>query len=346
MSSCRLFPNYEVMREIPFAASAPLHAYHKLVVEEFVATLPLHKAVHNAWNAERTKGRTDTSYEKGVKPHQARLERATARFKTGLDALWAKIPEDEQERYEAAQHSVWARADNGVDPKEHASPSGRYRLVVTTYPTRPGCWTYSRGKVYVGDTLIADVTRNYHGFEFAWVEGHPRGDFLLCGADYQGQTVIELPSGKRHDYLPPEAKQGAGFCWVGAEPSPDFKYLAVEGCLWACPYETRLYNFSDPMALPYKDVTPEDGIYDDFCWNPDGTYTRVKKWTTRKSDGKPEDDLTEEERDALVAAERAGIPRDELWENREAIITERCIVGAHAANEPTKVVVAQENPDA
>jgi hypothetical protein len=140
------------------------------------------------------------------------------------------------------------------DRTEHCSPSGRYKLVVESVPTKPGCWNYSRGRVYraqacecVGEP-IATVDRNYAAFPFLFVEDHPRGDFLVCGADYQGQTVIELATGKRVDHLPPEAEKGVAFCWVRARYDVIPRMLVVEGCFWACPYEFRFYDFADPMA--------------------------------------------------------------------------------------------------
>jgi hypothetical protein len=155
--------------------------------------------------------------------------------------------------------------------KEHQSPSGKYRLVVTPYKTGPNSWNYTLGQVYEGDRLIAEVQRNYSAFPFAWVENHPNGHpFLVCGEDYQGQTVIELDTGRRVDYLPQGAKRGVGFCWVEIHPSPKGDMLAVEGCYWACPYEVVIHDFSDPLDPPWPELSRDD------CksfggWNEDGT---------------------------------------------------------------------------
>jgi len=141
--------------------------------------------------------------------------------------------------------------DKNRDPearKEETSPSGRYRLVIDSYGTKKGCWNYSRGRVYEGDKLIEDVMRNYSQFPFAWMEDHPNGhSYLICGADYQGQTFIELDTGKRKDFLPEAAAEGHGFCWVSHEVLDDGVTLLVEGCIWAGPYEYRLYDVSNPM---------------------------------------------------------------------------------------------------
>jgi hypothetical protein len=83
-----------------------------------------------------------------------------------------------------------------TSPRDRLSPSGKYRLVVTSYTTGTlGVIT----RVADGEE-IARVDRNYHSFEHTWIEDHPSGhDYLVCGEDYQGQTVIELDTGARGD---------------------------------------------------------------------------------------------------------------------------------------------------
>lgn len=161
--------------------------------------------------------------------------------------------------------------------REHTSPSGRYRLVTDSYTTGKGTWNYTRGRVYKegSEEPFQDVARNYGSFGFLWMEDHINGhDYLVCGEDYQGQTFIELDTGARRDHLPEEAKEGHAFCWVDYELLPDGKTLRVDGCYWACPYEFRFYDVSNPMGgwplLEFKDgtrgldadgkVTWEDGL--------------------------------------------------------------------------------------
>ena len=135
---------------------------------------------------------------------------------------------------------------------EALSPSGKYRLVVTEFE-QTGDFTYSRGVVYrrEGDgwvELPQDIKRNYSAFPYSWIEGHANGhDYLVGGIDYQGQTVLELDTGRRRDLIPREATLGWAFCWAGHEYHPASQLLIVDGCYWACPYERRLYDFSNPM---------------------------------------------------------------------------------------------------
>jgi len=151
--------------------------------------------------------------------------------------------------------------------REYVSDSGQYKLVVTPYQTKKGCWNYSQGLVFrVGaDLPIMEVRRNYGHFPFSFIEDHPNGHpYLVCGENYQGQTVIELDTGTRRDSLPEEASQGFGFCWADYQFDPASRLLIVDGCFWACPYEYRFYDFSDPMQ-----GWPElkfDGAYSEDKW--------------------------------------------------------------------------------
>jgi hypothetical protein len=140
------------------------------------------------------------------------------------------------------------------------SPSGTYKLAISMFSTGGESWNYSQGIVYrndVGrgaaanetdDRPIATIQRNYGAFPYLFVEGHPKGDFLVCGQDYQGQTVIELGSGTRRDAMSEGSEQGTGFCWAAYAFDAPSKILVVDGCLWACPYEYRFFDFSDPMS--------------------------------------------------------------------------------------------------
>lgn len=184
----------------------------------------------------------------------------------------------------------------------HLSPSGKYKLVTSRYSTKKGCWAYSRGTVTKDGKIVADVKRNYSRFPFAWAENHPNGhDYLICGEDYQGQTIIELDTGKRLDHLPEDAKKGWGFCWAVIHPSPDKLTLAVEGCYWACPYEVVFIDFSEPMQAPKPlEHQPKDCNDSEFFgWNEDGTAEIGYLRDRRKSDGKWVSELTDEEEDKM-----------------------------------------------
>lgn len=197
---------------------------------------------------------------------------------------------------------VFAAARRGGSER-YLSPSGRYELEVVDWQVDGG-WDYSEGVVrrtHDGRS-ITSIRRNYAAFPFLWCEGHPAGhDYLLAGEDYQGQTVVELDTGRRVDHLPGPAEQGNGFCWAEHHLSPDRTVLVVDGCYWACPYELVAFDFSRPMDLPYAelhrwpgDLRTVDGFDDsgELSWTFDVEV--------RLSDGKPSSELTDDEESALL----------------------------------------------
>jgi hypothetical protein len=172
--------------------------------------------------------------------------------------------------------------ENAGESTEHLSPSGAYKLKVTSFRTcdpesKRRTWNYTQGLVFRqgSDEPLFEVRRNYSSFPFLFVEGHPNGHaYLVCGENYQGQTVLELDTGKRRELLPEEAKQGHGFCWASYRFEPTASIIIVAGCFWACPYEFKLYDFSDPMS-GWPQIEPEDAYNDDDrrwpTFEPDGT---------------------------------------------------------------------------
>lgn len=150
----------------------------------------------------------------------------------------------------------------------HHSPSGRYALETSEWSNGDGRWNYSRGVVSeIGSTgLVADVRRNYSHFWHAWVSQGSR-EYLVCGEDYQGYSVIDLARGVIATHFPPEGFDGRGFCWTAAHPSPDGLLLAVEGCYWACPYELVIVDFRDPLELPLRKIARFDELDAVTGWN-------------------------------------------------------------------------------
>lgn len=191
-----------------------------------------------------------TEEGKHVQTKESKAEQAN--WEEEHEALKAKIASGEIDAYDRARR-IWMCRDEtqSGEPRVETSPSGKYRLVVTGHSTGKDTWNYTKARVYEGDRLIETVCRNYNNFPATWLEGHTNKDYLICGEDYQGQTVIELSTGKRVDYTPKGAEEGFGFCWMDHHPNPSGTLLAVEGCYWACPYETLIVDFANPMSPPY-----------------------------------------------------------------------------------------------
>lgn len=184
----------------------------------------------------------------------------------------------------------------GAD-EEFIAPSTHYKLHVTFYGGGKDYWNYSRGLVtrIADGEVIADVKRNFGHFWHTWVE-HPNGnEYLLCGEDYQGYYVVNLTEGKYEIYFPDEGYVGVGFCWTAAYPSPDNLLLAVEGCVWACPYEVVFYDFRAPDLLPYKELGRVSDIMKSEGWRDNETFALSREVEYRKSDAVAYTQLSESE---------------------------------------------------
>ena len=77
-----------------------------------------------------------------------------------------------------------------------------------------------------------------------------------------------------------------GFIWTDFYLSPNGSKLAIIGCFWACPYEIRVYDFENPLALPLPEIEtfPLMGNDDEFIeWIDDMSFAvRGKEETARK----------------------------------------------------------------
>lgn len=189
------------------------------------------------------------------------------------------------------------------DLEPQVSPSGKYSLNVSKYKTRENAWAFTRGIVKEVSTgeVIADVKRNYSHFWFCWCL-HPNGnEYLLCGEDYQGQTLVNLTQKRVQNTFPNAGYDGYGFCWADVTMSPNKSIIAVEGCYWACPYDIVFFDFRNPDEFPPKELKRIESVGELKGWDEDGNFTIETEIEIRKSDGKHYDDLSEEEQDVLDA---------------------------------------------
>jgi hypothetical protein len=231
---------------------------------------------------------------------KAFFEKAKEMTRDALGEAVKLLPKDVQTAFWEMRKASYFTPENEVEGsrKEILSPSGKYKLVVSRFGTGPGSWNYSQGVVYRkdDDQPIATVQRNYGAFPNLFIEGHPKGNFLVCGKDYQGQTVIELDTGKRRDLMSDGSDKGWGFCWASYEYNAPNQLLVVCGCHWACPYEHRFYDFSDPMN-GWPEVEPEERVDADEKkdpeLDPDGT---MHCYMTRYIEDEDHEEDTDEEK--------------------------------------------------
>lgn len=137
------------------------------------------------------------------------------------NVCWSKL-QSMDKKYQERRVDIEAMFEpSHCHPNERrviVSPSGNFRLTVDTYSRGPGTWSYSRGRVQrIRDGKeIADIKRNIGHFFHLWVE-HSNGiEYLICGEDYQGQTIVNLTSGKENIYFSEAGYEGIAFCWADA----------------------------------------------------------------------------------------------------------------------------------
>lgn len=145
-----------------------------------------------------------------------------------------------------------------------------WKLTVCEYKTEPGFIEHSRGileytkalniKNEIYNITIADIFRNYSHFWFKFIEHSNGRNYLLCGHDYQGITIIELETMHRTDYLNKGYTGGFGFCPVDAEYDIDNNALKINGCIWGAEFEIITFDFSNPMHMPWKQI---DRVFED-----------------------------------------------------------------------------------
>jgi len=122
------------------------------------------------------------------------------------------------------------------------SPSGRYQLAIHDLDRT------SRGVVtrLADGVVVCDLTRNYGMFHHTFVTKGDR-EYLIAGRSYMSQTIVDLDRGA--EYEPPgDQEDGGAFIWTTCFLSPDGSTLAVDGCVWACPYEVKFFDFTDPAT--------------------------------------------------------------------------------------------------
>jgi hypothetical protein len=185
--------------------------------------------------------------------------------------------------------------------KIDVSPSGKFLIEIKRYVTLPNRWDYSRGIItnISNNKVVADIKRNYGHFWHTWVQHLNGFEYLLCGEDYQGYSLLNLSTGKYQVYFPEAGYKGVGFCWADVYPSPDGLVLAVDGCYWACPYELVILDFRDPENMPYPELARFEAL--DSCdgWIDNDTFVLRREINIRKSDGVEYESLSEKEQEFL-----------------------------------------------
>jgi hypothetical protein len=177
--------------------------------------------------------------------------------------------------------------------EEDISSCGRYKLDIYKYMTQEGRWNYTEGVItrLSDNKEIGSVKRNYSAFPYKFVD-----NYLLCGENYQGYSVIDLEKEEHNVYFPDAGFKGHGFCWACIYDVVNNK-LIVEGCYWGGPYEVVIYDFTNPTTLPLQELHrfDIDGKFS-IC---DNIISIEQEVEYRKSDGALYDDLSDDEQKEL-----------------------------------------------
>lgn len=202
------------------------------------------------------------------------------------------------------QENFWIEQNLHTTSQKKFSPSGRYYLIVQSYKTKDGCWNYTWGHVFrnCDHKEIGDIKRNYSTFHHSWVTKNGE-EYLISGTSYMKQTIINLDQAKTYQY-----DGDSKFCWASCRLSPDGNILAVDGCYWACPYETKFFDFTNPeQGWPELEIIAdgkESVIYEEEDGNPvnfneDSSVSITKSNKVFTSLNKTQYEITEEEKQML-----------------------------------------------
>eukprot|EP00171_Calliarthron_tuberculosum_P011244 IDg11244t1 len=206
--------------------------------------------------------------------------------------------------YQEARQDVkdfFERAELEIETTD-ISPSGRHAIDIYRALRTDEDAVYTEARVRTNSTVIAVVRRNHQTFPFAWVEAHPDGhDYLLCGEDVHGTTVLELQSARRVDYAPDRVPERAAFCAVDYYVAPCKNVIVLDGCVTAEPYELVALDFSKPMQPPYKELLRSRVDDVEGCGFVSGTLAWTYCREVRACDGRPLEELADDELDNLTA---------------------------------------------
>lgn len=138
------------------------------------------------------------------------------------------------------------------DSQTFLSPSGEFRLNTTNFWLKDPNWDLTKVEIYQQNTgqKLFDFFVNDSSFFYGWLTTN-NTNYFICAEDiFGGQTIVDLTNLRMAGYSPNED----GFIWTDFYLSPDGKTLATTGCYWACPTVLKIFDFSNPLTLPLKEI--------------------------------------------------------------------------------------------
>lgn len=274
-----------------------------------------------AYNEERSKhpGYKYETLENGRRSIEPTPESSAAvqAWKASVAELKEALAPGEIEAHSRAK-TIWLCRDEAIEgePEEHLIPSGRYKLVVTTHKTGERTWSYTKGRIYrqEDDALLHTLYRNYSRFPFCWLEDHAASgghDYLIGGESYMGVTVAQLDGPAPHRV---ESYVGS-WCHAAWHPSPDGSMMAADGCYWGGPYGVFIYDFAEPLLLPWPKISPQFEVESFEGWIDDTSCKLVTRRDWCIPLQKWETELTREEVDKYVFGVESDEEYDKVWDD-------------------------------
>ncbi len=157
--------------------------------------------------------------------------------------------------------------------KKISSPDGLYHVITKDYlqAIKTATWYVSKIEIYNSNNnlifkIIIDDTHFFHD----WI--YMNNDHYLIFAENMcgGLSVLELKTGHFNSF----SDGTDGFICTLFKTSPNKDLIAIDGCYWACPQIIKIFDFSRPLELPYKEIAeiyyPEKNI-STVKWENDDT---------------------------------------------------------------------------
>lgn len=145
--------------------------------------------------------------------------------------------------------------DIKINETNNLSPSGKYR-VDAVHKTTKGFFTLTDAKfvnLSTGNVIYEIKDSALFTLQFFTRRGE---EWVRSGQHYMVQLFINLDKEEIYDDVAKikesdSFKSGCAFCWSSMNITDDGNTLIVDGYYWACPYEVKFYNFSNPsMGWP------------------------------------------------------------------------------------------------
>lgn len=197
--------------------------------------------------------------------------------------------------------------------KESTSPSKRFKAAFASFKmNKPDSeWIIRRASLYREneDIPFRKMISNYKESFHQWLEKDGVEYFLLAEDVFGGQSILDLNSNKIERYFSSQD----GYIITEYNLSPNKDILIVFGCEWAMPYRLKVFDFRNPMSLPWSEINCETRISDDEDF---GKW--IGPYTFEGTNGEGEKTVIHLEEECQEYFKRNPIPADRVSSGKNA----------------------------